>query len=278
MKVSADNYLIEVESNSRKTLDIIGINGEKIIIDNDYNKNSHSCRIGKIYALPISVSSKYKNDVELNVGDDVVFHHFVCKPDHKMPVGENIYRAEIFHIYGKIQDGQLIALEDVLFIDPIQEKEEDLFCGMIQVKVFKKAVQQKGYIYALSKTAKDLGAEVGDIIYYTENADYKMNIGERDLFRMRIRNILAIERNGELICLRNRIFVKQDKVEDKVGSLISLTTQSELHGEVVIVGKDITEVKQGDKVSYFNGIVGDIVINGDKLSFVDIKNINYISN
>ncbi len=276
MKVAADIFLVQVTDSKNSFIKIKGINGESLSVDTDYNKTKHSVQIGKIFATPIAITNKYENDTPINVGDVVVFHHFVCMPDHKMPIESNIFRAEYFHIYGKIENDTIMPIEDVIFVEPILEPKENMFAGSIQLKAERGYLKQQGVVFAASKKAKAMGVLPGDIIFYTHNADYPMEIVGKQLYRMRIRNIVGIKRNGNLVCLSDKILVKEG-VDDEPKKLFCEEQKLQLKGEIVEVGSKLKGVNKGDKVSYYNAIGGNVSHIGSKFSLVELRHINYIT-
>lgn len=273
MKVAKDTFLIQVES-AKKSTDVVGITGNKLIVDTDYNKFKHSTMIGRIYAQSIQITSQYLYDTPLNVGDEVVLHHFVCQPDHKIEAFENVYRAEYFNIYAKIVNEMMEPLEDAIFVEPIKEKEEDLFCGVVKMKTQVGLVQQQGIVFAASKKAKLFGILPGDKVHFTRNAEYEIKAMGKDLYRMRIRNILCIERNGELICMPDKILVKALNYSGDTDQFKDESQQ--MQGEIVFVGKQADCVKAGDIVNYFSSIAGGVDINGNKYYFLEPRHINFI--
>lgn len=276
MKVQKDTFLIQVDGDRNANIDVTGANGEKLIIDHDYNKYKHTTQIGKIFALPILITKQYLNDIQLNVGDTVVFHHFVCQPDHKVNIGENVYRAEYFHLYAKVQDGLLFPLEDVVFVIPIMEDESALYAGNIRIKTFCETVKQQGVVLACSKQAILLGIQPNDKILFTANADYKMKIADKELYRMRIRNITGIERDGELICLDGKILVKQFVGDQMVGNFREVRPTSEVQGSVVKMGARVEGLEIGSMISYFNGTLGTLEHAGQTYAMIEPRNINYV--
>lgn len=288
MKVAKDTFLIHVHNALNFDIGIAGANGNKITIDCDYNKYKHSTQIGQIFACPIKITSQYINDTPLNENDMVVFHHFVCQPDHKVDIGENIYRAEYFHIYAKVVPGtlgkysdkkdafKLLPVEDLIFVEPILEDENNLYAGNIRIKTNQENLKQQGIVVAASKKAQSLGLYEGDKIFFTASADYSMKIGDKDLYRMRIRNIVAVERDNNLVCLANKILVKEHPLEKKIGKFFDVRGSSEAFGVVVQVGKDVEGISFMDEISYYNGTVGSLNYNGEVYSFIEPRNINYL--
>jgi hypothetical protein len=277
VRVAADTFLIQVDNPTNSTIGVKGVNGSDISVDTDYNKYKHSNQIGKIYALPILITNKYINDVTLSVGDIVVFHHFVCQPDHKMPLGENIYRCEYFHIYGKVENGYLYPVEDIVFVEPVMEDEKDIFVGSIQIKPRPELLSQQGIVFSLSETANKSGLKVLDKVYYTRNADYKMAISGRDLYRMRLRNIVLIERQGEIVCPKDRILIKQHP-KGKETTLFCEKRNLQLVGEVVKVGEGVDDFKEGNVVDFYPSLGGGVEKDGVMYFLVEERHINYLIN
>lgn len=288
MKVAKDTFLIRVQSDRNADIGVIGANGKKISIDVDYNKYKHTAQIGEIFACPIKVTGQYIYDLQLNEGDIVVFHHFVCQPDHRVNIGENIYRAEYFHIYAKMFggiksiNGKVISywdmqpLEDIIFVEPILEDENNLFAGKIRIKTHRENLKQTGTVFALSNKAKEAGICEEDKVFFSANADYQMKIVDKDLYRMRIRNIAAIERDGKLVCLHDKILVKEIGPENSTGIFSDVRKNQQTKGVIEGVGKDISGVEQGQEISYFNSSLGSIEYKGDVYAFLELRNINYL--
>lgn len=289
MKVAKDTFLIRVESDRNSHTGIDGINGKKISIDVDYNKYKHTTQIGEIFACPIKITSQYIYDLQLKEGDIVLFHHFVCQPDHRVNIGENIYRAEYFHLYAKMHfyigakpvSGWKIAhkifpLEDIIFVEPILEDEDNLFAGKIRIKTHRENLKQTGIVFALSNMAREAGICEGDKVFFSANADYQMKVVDKELYRMRIRNIAAIERDGKIVCLHAKILVKEIGPENSSGIFTDVKKNQQTKGVVESVGKNISGIEVGQEISYFNSSLGSIEYKGNTYAFLELRNINYI--
>lgn len=290
VKVAKDTFLIQVYSDRVSDLGIIGANGNKITIDTDYNKYKHAVQIGRIFACPVTITDQYLNDTELKEGDVVVFHHFVCQPDHKVDVAENVYRAEYFHLYAKLEYPavydratdtakimtEVYPLEDAIFVEPILEDESNMFAGKIRIKTHQENLKQQGIVFASSKKARDMGVLPGDKIYFTLNADYAMHLCKKDLYRMRIRNIVAVERNNELVCIEGKVLVKEDPQEKKIGSLYDVRGGTQMIGMVMSVGGKVYGVQPGEKIAYYAGTNGMIEYKGSNYAFIEMRHINYV--
>ncbi len=289
LKVQKDTFLIRVESDRNADLGIVGGNGKKIIVDTDYNKYKHTTQVGQIFACPITITEQYGYDTPLMVGDRVIFHHFVCQPDHKIEVPEetNIYRAEYFHLYAKLFPSpikmrnmlrcswEVHPLEDIIFVEPIMESEDNLYAGKIRIKTHQENLKQTGIVFAASKRARAMGVQDGDKVFFTSNADYQLKVGDMDLYRMRIRNIVAIERDGKLICLADKILVRQI-TDNKTPLFLDAHVSAELNGIVKAVGSEAKGIKINELVSYYNGSLGSLEYQGETYSMIELRNINYI--
>lgn len=272
MLVQKDTLLIEVDSPFK---DGLAVGDSKILTDTDYNRFDHSRQIGKIHTKSIQITKQYLYDVPLEIGDEVVFHHFVCQPDHKMPFGDNVYRCEYFHLYAKIEGDKVMPLEDVIFVDPILEPEKNMFIGSVQIKSHREFLKQQGIVFAASNKAKSLGILPGDKVFFTPNADYSMNVTGKHLWRMRVRNIIAVERDGVLVAMSDKLLVKVIPEERKFGAVLT-ANHSTLKGEVMVVGRDSKGIEVGDMINYYNGLGGAFKFNGETYSYIELRNINYI--
>ncbi len=273
MKIQKDTFLIEVDSALNSTINVKGINGKNIVVDTDYNNSLHRTRIGRINACPIAITSQYINDVKLSEKDVVVFHHFVTDKHHKTSFDKNIFRSEYFHLYAKIENEELIPLEDIIFVEPILES--NIKNGFV-MKPHVESARQQGFVFAASKAAQSKGILPGDKVFFTEHADYKMKVLGKDLYRMRLRNIVAVERDGELICLSHKVLAKEIKQPKMLGGFAAVRENSQLTGNVIAVGSEVEGLKKGDAISYYNASTGSITWNGETYSFLELRHINYI--
>lgn len=272
MKVAKDTFLIQVHSDRNSDIGIIGANGSPITIDTDYNKYKHTVQVGRIYACPIMITDQYSYDTPLQVNDQVVFHHFVCQPDHK--VAENIYRAEYFHVYAKIENDIIMPIEDAIFVIPLLEDEESMYVGKIRIKAFQENVKQQGLVFAASKKAQAAGVHAGDKVFFTANADYSMKVIDKDVYRMRIRNIVAIERNGELVCLAGKVLVKEDPQERMIGRFSDVRGGTQMTG--IVIAAHAPGIKPGERIAYYAGTTGSIDYDGSRYGFIELRHINYV--
>lgn len=272
-----NTFLIRANDKLNSTTNIIGYNNQPLIIDTDFQKYHHSTQIGEIAYIPLSVSSEdYLYDNKLSVGDKIVFHHFVCQPDNEVYVnGEKLFKCDYFFIWAKINNNKFEPLEDIIFVEPIVEQENEIKTkGGLLLKNFLGKVKNIGVVYAASKSASEKGLVAGDKVFFTNDADYDIKIFGKDFYRMRSRNIIGIERNGRLVCTSDKMIVKEivDKSSKK---LLMLVNNREKIGKVINIGAEIKGISIGDIVCYFNGLASRLNYQEEEYSFLKSEEISY---
>lgn len=262
MRISIDNFLVEVDSQfvKSKVFDFI---------DADFNPQGLATKIGRIKGLPISLSEKYKADVELNEGDVVVFHHNVCQNKNKF--NENLFICAYFNMYAKIDGDSIIPLEDAIFCEKMIEPGMDLGCFKVASKVSDKYAK----VFEVSNFAGKQGIEKGDIIFFTKNADYDMNVLDVSLLKMHIRNVIGIERNGNLKTFGKKLLIKNTTRFPDAGDIKRIYASSNLQTGVVIE-QGTTSIPHGSLVTYFAGLDSQVTWKGQNYSFVKEDHIKYI--
>jgi co-chaperonin GroES (HSP10) len=259
-----------VDADANKTMNIVGLDGKRLYIDTDFNPHLYSARIGTVVTCPKVIRDEFKYDNPLEVGDIVVIHHFVGQKDNEVLYdGKVYYKADYGQIYAKVVNGVIVPLEDVIFTEYVKKKEEDKFVGSFQVDFSDGDIKQFGRIVTLSEAAKWEGLKVGDEVYLTKNANYRMNIFGVDVNRVRVRNITGVLRNGKMIVFGDRLLLKPIDSGRRFESL----KDKGFYGEVV-QGNEF--VPTGSKVNFNRGITEPIEVNGSEMLLIKEKMINYI--
>lgn len=264
MKVSKDNFLISVESQFTK----LKIGDMDFFLDTDYNPKRLATIIGKIVALPIQITDQWINDVPLSEGDTVVFNRLVCQNKNK--VKENEFYCAYYHIYAKVTD-IIQPLEDVMFCEPIVEP--DTMVGQFEVKGNVSSV--RATVKYLSNECSIVGIRENDIVYFTKNADYEMEIGGKMLYKMHIRSIIGIERDGELKTFKNKLLVKNTTQLGCAGTIEKIYAQSSLQTGVVLESGN-TGIAKDTVLTYLNGTASVVKWKGEYYAFIDETNIKYL--
>ena len=196
MRVAKNNFLVEVDSQ------FVQPKIKGFFIDTDFNPKLLSTKIGRIHSLSVGVYAPNRYDNPLSVGSEVVFGHLVCLDKNR--VKDNVFMCPYHSIFAEIKNEELFPLEDILFCEPI--KEADYVVGGYSIEG--KVSGTRAKVFKVSKYADSVGVKVNDIVYFTKNADYGMDIMGKELYMMRVRNIIGIERDGELMTFGNKLLVK----------------------------------------------------------------------
>jgi co-chaperonin GroES (HSP10) len=214
------------------------------------------------------MTDNYVYDVPLKEGDVVIFNHIVCQKENKF--SDTLFFCDYFNIYAKVEEGKIIPLEDVFFSEPIIDKGKTIGCFNVPDKVSDK----KALVYEVSNMVKAVGVKKGDIVFFTKNADYPMEVGGKELYKMHLRNVIGIERDGELIPYSKKLLIKNTTKLGMVGGLERIYASNTLQ-EGKVLHSGATDIPKGTIVTYFNGMSSAITWKDEDYSFVEEKNLKY---
>lgn len=264
MRVARNKFLVEVSGQYVRS----GIKGIEFI-DTDFNPKSLTTMIGRIKCLPISVGQEFKYDVKLVEGDEVVFNHLVCLNKNKF--SDTLYFCNYHFIYAVIRDSRLIPLEDILFCEKIVDVGLDLGGFKMPDKVSIKIAK----VFEFSKYGGEEGIKKGDIVFFTKDADYPMIISGKEFYRMYVRNIIGIERDGVLTTFRNKLLVKDVTELGKIGGWEKIYANTSLRDGIVLEN-GTTNIPKGTKLSYFNNTASIVNYKEQDYAFINEENVKYI--
>lgn len=247
-----------------------------LFLDVTWNKYLHAVQDGIIEEIPLSISKKYRYDVKLKKGDKIFFHHFTIQPDnYLLDEGRKLYKADYFNIYCIIRGGVPVVLEDWVLATAIPETEEDITKKYGSLTLYTKAVVGKKRLLAkaeyISKQAEEQGLKVGDTIIYKTDADYEMMVEGKEYYRMKLINIAAIIRKGNMIDvdtgiskplpdmiipLRDEVAIKTNFKEETVraSGIILVNLKPERTQQAKIYSKGVSsEYSVRDEILYLYG-------------------------
>jgi len=173
-------------ANGKQYLDEITVAGKKLLISNSIENHEDVNRIGVVRQLP----KNYKGNVKQ--GDLVVTHHNTFRisfNDKGVPLQSDHYiKDDLFAvtpdlIYLIIRNGEFIATDDYVFIEPIEE--EKFLLGKV-------TLENIGIAKFINSEVKNQGVKVGDKIIFRKFANYLFEIFDFKLYMMKNSRVLAI--------------------------------------------------------------------------------------
>jgi len=176
----------------KKFQDEIKFNGGKIEIISKYNEFEYRVNSGEIISVP-------KGFDEDCIGSTMYFHHHVVI-EQRYDIGENLYlvQYEADGGYGnhavaiEDEDGDITMLGDWCFVlPPVEPKEEKSSSGIILS--IKEKPELEGILFAIHKDSEWIGVKTGDIVGYTENSEYKMDLKNATVYRMRSKELVYVK-------------------------------------------------------------------------------------
>jgi|TARA_E500000305_G_C3989509_1_gene221212 co-chaperonin GroES (HSP10) len=187
------NFVVYVPKKVNETKKIGDV---EIYIETKFNEFEHRVMEGEVVGIP----EKYKTQVA--VGDTLYFHHHVVITPQVLDENNDLYQvnyspdgghATQSYIVKKKDTDEIIALDDWVFLDPIKP-EAKLKSDILELVSFEEEVNYKGKIMYASDKIKELGLKIGDVVWFTKNSDYEMQIDDKKLWRVLIQNLTIVEK------------------------------------------------------------------------------------
>lgn len=178
-----------------KTLnDTITIGGKEIYLENKYNPFEHRVMSAEVVFVP----KRYNTGVQ--PGDTLYFHHHVVLTPQFFDETQQWYRVNYDPFGGngcqafayKDKEGQIRTIEDWVILDPIYE--EGLKSDIIEIITTEEVKNRKGIIKYDSRILEEYGLKKGDVVYFSKDADYEMEIEGDKVWRMLHDYLIAVER------------------------------------------------------------------------------------
>ena len=187
------NFVVYVPKKVNETKKIGDV---EIYIETKFNEFEHRVMEGEVVGIP----EKYKTQVA--VGDTLYFHHHVVITPQVLDEKNDLYQvnyspdgghATQSYIVKKKDTDEIIALDDWVFLDPIKP-EPKLKSDILELVSFEEEINYKGKIMYASDKIKELGLKIGDVVWFTKNSDYEMQIDDKKLWRVLIQNLTIVEK------------------------------------------------------------------------------------
>lgn len=187
------DFIVHVPKLFGDTVEVAGI---ELIKDTRWDDFKGRVSYGTIKAIP----AKADLPESVKVGDTLVFHHHVNQQPEKYGIGEDHYLVA-WHpteINGQAymvihEDNSVTVLGDWVILEATEDKEVDVVSegGLFLGTELVEAKQEAKVLYPSAGT-EELGLEVGDLVMYGKNADYRITLPDgSQVFRMKPAYIFA---------------------------------------------------------------------------------------
>jgi co-chaperonin GroES (HSP10) len=175
--------------------DEVEVGDTTIYLDPKWNEFENRKMEAEIVAVPL------KYDTGAEVGDTLYFHHHVLIAGNgtRQRVQDDIYyvkynpnNSQSTQAYAyKNKDGDVQLLSEWIFLDPEDQPDEEVTESGIITELKKPDFNQFGYVIYDSPAVKELGLNAGDKVMIMKNADYRMKVDGKEVYRTHIDHIYA---------------------------------------------------------------------------------------
>ena len=193
-----DLFIVELEKAINDT--ITTDSGLELYIDTRFNEFENRVTEGPVVAVP------FKYETGVKPGDTLYFHHLVVLKEGQPLTGvDNHYIVKYNHDHAV--NNQAIAFKDqhTGVIEPLKgwsllepvEEEEVQESQIIEVVKLNEALPTKGRVAFTSSGIEALGLEVGDVVGFKENRDYRIKIDGKEYYRTRTEDLMYKELDSD---------------------------------------------------------------------------------
>ncbi len=189
-----DLFVVELEKQISDT--ITTDSGLELYIDNRFDEFENRIQEGPVVAAP------FKYETGVKPGDTLYFHHLVVLNEGQVLTGEDdhyIVRYDPDHTinnqaiaYKDQHTGDIEPLAGWSLLEPIEEDEVPE-SEVIEVVKLNEKLPTKGRVAFMAPWIQALGVEVGDVVGFKENRDYRITIDEKEYYRTRAEDLLYVE-------------------------------------------------------------------------------------
>lgn len=175
--------------------DEVEVGDTTIYLDPKWNEFENRKMEAEIIAVPL------KYDTGAEVGDTLYFHHHVLIAGNgtRQRVQDDIYyvkynpdNSQSTQAYAyKNKNGDVQLLSEWIFLDPEDQPDEEVTESGIITELKKPDFNQFGYVIYDSPAVKELGLNAGDKVMIMKNADYRMKVDGKEVYRTHIDHIYA---------------------------------------------------------------------------------------
>jgi co-chaperonin GroES (HSP10) len=190
-----DLFVVKIDKLINDTIKTEG--GLELYIDKRFNEFQNRTTEAPVVAVP------FKYDTGVEVGDTLYFHHLVVVNDGQPLTGEDNHYLVRFDpnntvnnqaiAYKSAKTGRVHPLAGWSLLEGVEEREEKQ-SDIIDVVKLKDSPVTKGKVSFTPPWVETLGLEVGDVVGFRKNMDYRIIIEGTEYYRVRSEDLMYVER------------------------------------------------------------------------------------
>lgn len=149
------------------------------------------------------VCSPVKHNTGVKEGDTLYFHHLVVMNEGQVLTGHDnhyLVRYDPEHtinnqaIAYKNKKGEIKPLAGWALLESVEQDEQKTKSDIVEIVELEKKLPTKGRVSFTAPWIEDLGLEVGDVVGFKENRDYRIKIDGTEYYRTRAEDLLYVEK------------------------------------------------------------------------------------
>jgi len=190
-----DLFVVKIDRLINDTIKTEG--GLELYIDNRFNEFQNRTTEAPVVAVP------FKYDTGVEVGDTLYFHHLVVVNDGQPLTGEDNHYLVRFDpnntvnnqaiAYKSAKTGRVHPLAGWSLLERVEERKEKQ-SDIIDVVELKDVPVTKGKVSFTPPWVEELGLEVGDVVGFRKNMDYRITIEGTEYYRVRSEDLMYVEK------------------------------------------------------------------------------------
>lgn len=185
-----DSFIVHIPQAVKET---VTVGGQEMYLSSKFSEFEHRIPQGTVVAVP----AKHKTPVK--VGDTVYLHHHVMVDGMQvMDEKKRHYRAEYdpsggfaTQVYAYENEEGLHMLTNWVFVEPVKQPKK-ITSDIIEIVSLEPEENRYGRIMFDSDALAELGVKKGDIVLFSKNSDYEMEVQGKKVWRMYTDHIMAI--------------------------------------------------------------------------------------
>ena len=192
------NAIKKIKCNDGSVIDLYLKNIFTEMTEDFIPSDEHLVFDGIVRKIPEALNTKMVK-LEIEPGDHIICHHFLCSPEHMVEIEGKRYfmfdyvfdyvAYQVSSVYAKVVDDNIQMIGGWNLITPMKDGNEDLRAKGIEIP-FEKEFQTKGM---LEWTNDELGIPAGTVVHFEKDSNYTLKFGGKIYYRVHNRQIVGYE-------------------------------------------------------------------------------------